>query len=135
MAAKMYVNLKNIEYNLTQIKKIISSKTKIIAMVKADSYGLGDVSICRFLETLNIDFFGVAIVDEAVHLRKNKIESDIIVTGQFLKDEISKILKYNLIVSTSNIELLENLNKKAIKLNKKVKIHIKVDTGMTRLRV
>ncbi|MEG1989653.1 MAG: alanine racemase [Clostridia bacterium] len=135
MVAKMFVNLNNIKHNLNEIKKIINNDTKIIAMVKADAYGLGDVNVCKFLETQNINFFGTAIVDEAVHLRKNNIKSDILVTGQFLKEDISKIIRYDLIVTVSNIDLLNKLNNKAIQIGKKVKVHIKVDTGMTRLRI
>lgn len=133
MAAKMYVNLENIKYNLEQIKKMVNNDVNIIAMVKADAYGLGDTAVTRFLETLGVNIFGVAIVDEGVHLRQNSINSYILVTGQFLEEDIQNILEYNLAVSISNLELLEKLNEEAGKQDKKVKVHIKVDTGMTRL--
>lgn len=133
MAAKMYVNLQNIKYNLEKIREKINNNVTIIAMVKADAYGLGDVAISNFLKTVSIDFLGVAIVDEGAHLRKNSIDSKILVTGQFLEEDIPNILNYNLMVSVSNINLLKLLNEQAISANKKVSIHIKVDTGMTRL--
>jgi len=133
MAAKMYVNLQNIKYNLERIKEKIDTSVTVIAMVKADAYGLGDVEVCKFLKTLGISFLGVAIVDEGVHLRKNSIDSNILVTGQFLYEDIQNILDSNLTVCISNMDLLRSLNKQAIKENKKVNIHIKVDTGMTRL--
>ncbi|MDD2376090.1 MAG: alanine racemase [Clostridia bacterium] len=133
MAAKMYVNLQNIKYNLEKIKERINNTVTIIAMVKADAYGLGDTEVSKFLKTLSISFLGVAIVDEGVHLRKNLIDSDILVAGQFLEEDIQNILDYNLTVSVSNMNLLKLLNEQALIENKKVKIHIKVDTGMTRL--
>jgi alanine racemase len=133
MAAKMYVNLENIKYNLERIKEKINNNVTVIAMVKADAYGLGDIEVCKFLKTLGISFLGVAIVDEGVHLRKNLIDSTILVTGQFLQEDIQNILDNNLAVSVSNMDLLKLLNNQAIKENKKVKIHIKIDTGMSRL--
>jgi alanine racemase len=133
MPAKMYVNLKNIKYNLDNIKKKINDDVTIIAMVKADAYGLGDIEVSKFLNTLGINFLGVAIVDEGVHLRKNLINSNILVTGQFLNEDVQNILDYDLTVSVSNVDLLKKLNEQASKQNKQIKIHIKVDTGMTRL--
>jgi len=133
MAAKMYVNLQNIKYNLERIKEKVNSTVTIIAMVKADAYGLGDIEVSKFLNTLGISFLGVAIVDEGVRLRKNSIDGDILVASQFLHEDIQNILDYNLTVSVSNIDLLKLLNEHAISQNKKVKVHIKVDTGMTRL--
>jgi len=133
MAATMYVNLQNIKYNLEKIKEKINNNVAIIAMVKANAYGLGDIEVCNFLIKSGVSSLGVAIVDEGVHLRKNSIVSDILVTSQFLQDDIKNILDYNLTVSVSNMELLKLLNEQAFKQNKKAKIHIKVDTGMTRL--
>ena len=133
MAAKMYVNLKNIEHNVGKIKEKLPKDTTIIAMVKADAYGLGDVQISKFLNTIGIDFLGVAIAQEAVHLRKNNINSYILVTGQFLEEDIESIIQYDLAVSVSNLNLLKLLNSEASKQNKKIKTHIKIDTGMTRL--
>ncbi|MDF2866176.1 MAG: alanine racemase [Clostridia bacterium] len=133
MAAKMYVNLNNIKYNLEKIKEKIKDTITIIAMVKADAYGLGDVEVSKFLKTLGINFLGVAIIDEGVHLRQNSINSNILVTGQFLEEDIQNILDYDLMVSVSNLDLLKILNDQAILSNKRVKVHIKVDTGMTRL--
>lgn len=133
MAAKMYVNLENIKHNLDQIKEKVNNDVNIIAMVKADAYGLGDTEVTKFLETLGVNLFGVAIVDEGVHLRNNSINSYILVTGQFLEEDIKNILEFNLAVSVSNLALLEKLNEEAVKQEKTVKVHIKVDTGMTRL--
>lgn len=133
MAAKMYVNLESIAHNVKEIRKKLSEDTTIIAMVKADAYGLGDVEVSKFLNTIGINFLGVAIADEAIHLRKNNINSYILVTGQFLEEDVQNIIQYDIAVSVSNLNLLKLLNNEASKQNKKIKIHIKVDTGMTRL--
>jgi alanine racemase len=126
--SSMIINLNNIEHNINEIRKITNSE--IIAMIKADAYGLGDLKIAKFLNSIGINIFGVALVKEAIKLRKNNISNNILITSGFLKSDIKNILKYNLTVSASNLELLKELNKKA---SNKVNIHIKVDTGMTRL--
>lgn len=133
MSAKLYVNKQNIKYNLEQIKNYLNNDTKIIAMVKANAYGTGAKEICKYLETIGITDFGVALVSEGVYLRECGINSNILVTSQYLAEDIDNILDYNLSVSVSNTQLLEILNEKAFNKHKKVKIHIKVDTGMSRL--
>ena len=132
MYSLMEVNLNNINHNVNEIKKRVDKNVTIIPMVKADAYGLGDIGIIKYLkEAFNISIFGVATIEEAIRLRKNKIKDEIIVFGQFIEKEIKDILKYNLTVSLSNIKIAEVLNKKA--KNCKVKVHLKIDTGMSRL--
>ncbi len=131
--ATLYINKENLRKNIKNIRKKLNKGVKIIAMVKANSYGMGDVEIVKTLEKENIDFFGVALVKEAVHLRNNKINSKILVTSQFLEEDIEKILDNNITVSISDIELAKKLDEKAKEKNKIALVHIKVNTGMTRL--
>lgn len=129
----MYVNLNNIKQNLDKIRKILNKNTTIIAMVKADAYGLGDVEVAKFLEENGVNFFGVACLEEAIRLRNNDILSDIIVTGQFLEEDIENIVKYNITVSVSSLNFLNKLNEVAKLSDKVINMHLKVDTGMSRL--
>lgn len=133
MSAKLYINTNNIKNNINYIKSIIKPSTNIIAMVKANAYGCGAIELSHLLEEIGITDFGVALVSEGVKLRESGITSNILVTSQYLENDFENIIKYNLIVSTSNIELSTKLNEYAKSHFKKVKIHIKVDTGMTRL--
>lgn len=133
MSAKLYVNLNNIKYNIEKIKANLKEDTGIIAMVKANAYGAGMLEITKYLESLNINDFGVALVSEGVALRENEIKSNILVTSQFLEEDIFDIITHDLSVSICELELGRKLNKKAKELNKKVRVHVKIDTGMTRL--
>ena len=133
MSAKLYVNLNNIKYNIEKIKENLKEDTGIIAMVKANAYGAGMLEITKYLESLNINDFGVALVSEGVTLRENGIKSNILVTSQFLEEDILDVITHDLSVSICELELARKLNKKAKELNKKVRVHIKIDTGMTRL--
>ena len=74
--AILTIKLNNINHNLEQIRKLLNPTTKIMAMVKANSYGLGSVEISKYLEQKGVDFFGVAYVKEAMELRRkrNKIK-------------------------------------------------------------
>ncbi len=130
---KMEVCLDNIEYNLRNIEKKLNKSTNIIAMIKADAYGLGDKEVARFLESKGINFFGVAYVKEAVDLRKSGILSDILVTSQFLEDDTENIVDYDITVSISNLKYLDKLNDYAKKKDKIVNVHLKIETGMGRL--
>lgn len=133
MSSKLYINSKNIINNINYLKSKLNNNTNIIAMVKANAYGCGSVKISKLLENIGIKDFGVALVSEGVKLRKNGIKSNILVTSQFLVPDFENIIKYNLTVSCSNLELLKELNSYAINKNSSVKIHIKIDSGMGRL--
>lgn len=130
---KMYVNLKSIKHNLDMIREKLKESCTIIAMVKADAYGLGSVEVSKSLEENGINFFGVAHVKEAIELRKAGIFSDILVTGQFLEEDIEDIVDYDVTVSVSSLNFLDKLNEYAITKDKIVNVHLKIETGMSRL--
>ena len=138
MPAKLEINLKNLEYNITNIRKYIKENSigkniELLAMVKADAYGAGMLEISRVLERLNINYLGVAYLKEAKLLRENNIKSDIIVFSGILKEEIEEAVNIDAIYAVSNMEIAELLNNKAKEYNKKVRVHIAIDTGMGRL--
>ncbi len=133
MSATLYINKSNVIYNLENILKNLKGKSNIIAMVKANAYGAGIVDFSRLLQNNGINDFGVALVNEGVTLRKSGITGMILITSQFLEDEIKDILDNDLSVSLSNLDIAYTLNNIAKSYNKKVKVHIKIDTGMGRL--
>ena len=133
MSTKLYIDTSCIKNNVEYIRSILSKNTNIIAMVKANAYGCSATKMCPLLESLGIKDFGVALVKEGVELRKSGINSNILVTSQFLKSDIEDIISNNLTVSVSDIDMVKQLNDYASTKNKKVNIHIKVDSGMGRL--
>lgn len=133
MASKLYINSKNIKNNVNYLKSKLNSETKIIAMVKANAYGCGAVEIAKLLESIDITDFGVALVSEGIKLRENGINSNILVTSQFLESDFENIIKYYLTVSCSDLGLLKKMNTYAISKDSTVKVHLKVDSGMGRL--
>ncbi len=128
------INLANIEYNFEQIKKRVG-KTAIMPILKANAYGHGLVRLARFFDELRADYLGVAVLEEGILLREKGISSPILVLGGILGNQIPAFLKYDLTLTASSIEKLEQINAAAFRLGIKAKVHLKIDTGMERIGV
>lgn len=133
MKAKLYVNKERLKSNINYIKEKIGNNKKIISMVKANAYGVGDVLIAKELQEIGIEDFGVACIDEAIRLRNNGILGMILVTSVLLDEEVEKAIENNISMSVSDLENVQYINEVAKSKNKIAKLHIKIDTGMTRL--
>lgn len=133
MRAKLYINKRNLKYNLEYIKNKIGKERDIIAMVKANAYGAGDKQIALLLKECGINFFGVANIDEAIRLREYGIDSNILVTSVCIDDEIINAIKNNISMSVSSLDNMIQIQLIAHSMGKKARVHIKVETGMTRL--
>lgn len=137
------INLSNLKYNFLRIKKKIK-KTKIMAVVKANAYGHGMIECASFLESLGKnkpEYFSVAFPSEGKQLREAKIKQPILVFEPFTKEQVHLLFEYNLIATVFTLDHLRILDwgfKQFGKKNKalrKIRIHIKVDTGMNRLGI
>lgn len=125
----MEVDLNAFEFNVEQIKKFVGEEVKIMPVIKANAYG---TYINKLMSVLNkFDIVAVALIDEAVDLRISGYDKEILVLNQPAKEEISKIIKYNITVGASDSSFIEELSKKS----ENSKIHIEVDTGMGRTGV
>ena len=127
------INLDNIAYNMQNIRKAIDKDTKIMAIVKADGYGHGAVEIAKTALYNGASFLGVAIIDEAIELRKNNIFEPILILGNTIEHKLLQVIKYNITQTVFSYDMAKKLSDEAIKIKKSVDIHIKIDTGMSRL--
>lgn len=127
------INLDNIINNINQIKKTINNTTNIIGVVKADAYGHGAIEVSKALVHSNITNLAVATCDEGIELRQNKIFVPILVFGYTQNEKLVDIIINNLTQTVFSFEVAEALSNIALKLNKVARIHIKIDTGMSRL--
>lgn len=125
------VNLASIEHNLKMLRQRLPPKTRIMVMVKALAYGTDDFRIAKFLHTCGIDILGVSYVDEGVALKRGGVSQDIFVLNA-ADFEIPKVVKWGLEVAVSNLSYIEALGKEAERLNKTIKVHVHIDTGMSR---
>lgn len=130
------INLNALIHNLNYYRSKIHPTTKVMAMVKASSYGNGDFEIANALQFHNVDYLAVAYADEGVELRKAGITLPIMVMNPD-EDSFDSILGYNLepeIYSFRIFGLLEKaIRRNILPRNQPVKIHVKIDTGMHRL--
>ena len=132
MKAKLYISSENLKYNIKKIKEKIDNK-EIIAMVKANAYGAGDKEIVSILESIGIKNYGVANIEEALRVREVSQDSMILITCVSVGDEVEEAIKNDISMSVSDIDNISEIDDIASALGKQAKVHIKIDTGMTRL--
>ncbi len=118
--------------NVSQVRSKIADKTMIMAVIKADGYGHGAVELASYLED-KVDWFGVATIDEALELRRSGCNHPILILGATMPEEFEKAVKNNISVTIFDRERAELLNKEAKKQGKVADVHIKIDTGMSRI--
>jgi alanine racemase len=129
------VDLGALEFNYRQIKKRIPGDVKLLAVVKADAYGHGSVPISLRLEKLGVEYLGVAIPEEGVELRRGGVKTPILVLGGIFGGEVDQIFRFRLTPVIFRKDSLRILSREAERRKRKVKVHLKVDTGMGRLGV
>jgi len=129
------INLKNLRKNLLNIKKKVKKNVKILAVVKADAYGHGAREVAKYIEDI-VDWFGVALFEEGIELRKVGIKKPVLVMGSvFPLDNFRLCFKYDLTPTISSYYSAEYLSKLALRYGKDQRVHIKVDTGMGRIGI
>lgn len=126
------LNLKNMTWNLSQIRK--TARVKVMAVIKANAYGHGLVEVGKHLEKNGIDFLMVGKLQEALLLREKGVSAPILNFGPFSSEDAEKIIKSNISQSVFD-EKVRSLSKAGIELGKKAKVHIHVDTGMGRMGI
>lgn len=128
------INLNALLHNINYHKSLLKPATKMMAMVKANAYGLGSYEISEFLQHHHIDYLGVAFVDEGVELRKKGITIPIVVMNPE-QHSYDTVIQYNLEPEIYSFRVLELFYEAIQKsgYDKNYPIHIKLETGMHRL--
>ncbi|MBL0309156.1 MAG: bifunctional UDP-N-acetylmuramoyl-tripeptide:D-alanyl-D-alanine ligase/alanine racemase [Bacteroidetes bacterium] len=130
------INLNAIAHNLKAYQSLLKAETKIMAMVKAFSYGSGSFEIANVLQFHRVDYLAVAYADEGVELRKNGITLPIMVMNPEWHS-FETMIQYNLEPEIYSFALLERFSEVLMLfgngLSNKIKIHIELETGMNRL--
>lgn len=126
------INLNNLEHNMKQIKKVSNGKD-IMAVVKADAYGHGAMETAPVLIENGATKLAVAIITEAMELRRTGIDAPIMILGFTPLDFVRDIVNYSIEQTVYSYNYASVLSREAQRLKKKAKIHIAVDTGMGRI--
>ncbi len=130
-----WIDLDALEHNYRVIRKRVGADIGIMAVVKADAYGHGGVPVAANLERLGADCFGVAFAEEGMALREGGITKPILILGGIYHGEIVKAHRYNLTPVVISLENGLELAHEARECGLRFQVHVKVDTGMTRIGI
>lgn len=125
------IDLKQVESNYHIYKSSLKKEAKIMAVIKADAYGHGDIMIAKTLSQLGVDMFAVSNIDEAVGLRNSGIEGEILILG-YTSPKYAKTLSY---LDLTQAIVSEEYAEELAKTKYSIKCHIALDTGMTRIGI
>ena len=127
------INLQALRHNFRNIRQCALKDQKILSVVKSNAYGHGGVEVARALVEEGTDWLGVGTIDEGVDLRERDIQAPILVLLGDISGGYQELLKYNLTPVIHNGEALEDFEKWLKSQNLTCPVHLKVDSGMTRL--
>lgn len=129
------IDLHSIKSNIDTVKTIIGEEVSVLAIVKADAYGHGAVSVSKTLIESGVKYLGVATLEEGMELRESGINHPIIILGGIQKDELDEVIRHGIVPTIYDLEILKELSNAAKKINKNYVYHLKIDTGMSRLGI
>ena len=133
MRAWAEINLDTIAHNISNIRKRVASPTKLLVVIKADGYGHGYKEVAKIAVENGADFFGVASADESMQLRRNGFTTPILILGPVDDDEFEDVIDSGVSMTVFDKDTAEKISCVATNLGKEAKIHIKIDTGMSRI--
>ena len=129
-----YIDHESLRWNFRQIRSLVGSQVKILSMVKANGYGHGAPAVAKLLRAEGSDAFGVAIIEEAVELRRHGITAPILVlTGVYL-DQLELFFDHDLTAGRSRCRRSAAAWTTAVaRRGRSLDVHLKIDTGMGRI--
>lgn len=127
------INLDNLAHNIREVRRVTRPEAKVTAVIKADGYGHGAAVIGKTLLANGADRFAVATLSEAIQLRKVYPDTEILVLGYTPAELAHRVIEHGLIQTLYSLEAAEAFSTAARALGTQVKIHIKLDTGMSRI--
>lgn len=127
------VDLDAIAHNLREIKGKLARNTLVMSVVKADAYGHGVFETVQTLLENGADRLAVSMLDEAIQLRKSGVTVPILILSYTDPGRAEELIQYDITQTVFSMELAKSLSEAAVALSKSIKVHIKIDTGMTRV--
>lgn len=127
------ISLNAIEHNYNVIRNKVADDTKVCCVIKADGYGHGAVEISQIYEKLGADFFAVSNIDEGIEIRKSGSKLPIVILGYTPVSEAENLAEYDISQAVFSLEYAKELSEKCVEEDCICKMHIKVDSGMSRI--
>ncbi|MCK0504037.1 alanine racemase [Helicobacter pylori] len=132
-ASFVEVNSASLRHNFSAVKSIVPKDAHIMAVVKANAYGAGAIKASEIFLQEGANYLGVATLDEALELRSHFSKTPILILGYSPNSNISMLIDNDLSAMIFSLEQAEVFSQMALKSQKRLKIHLKIDTGMHRL--
>ncbi|UOR71134.1 alanine racemase [Helicobacter pylori] len=132
-ASFVEVNSVSLRHNFSTVKSIVPKDAHIMAVVKANAYGAGAIKASEIFLQEGANYLGVATLDEALELRSHFSKTPILVLGYSPNSNASMLIDNDLSAMIFSLEQAEVFSQMALKSQKRLKIHLKIDTGMHRL--
>lgn len=129
------ISLSALEHNYRALRAMLPEGCRFLGVVKANAYGHGAVRVARKLEALGCEYLAVACSDEAAELRQAGVGVPILILGSTPADCASELLDLNLTQTVCDLATAQALSRAAVAAGKSLKIHLKLDTGMSRLGI
>ncbi|HBF6357754.1 TPA: alanine racemase [Clostridioides difficile] len=127
------INLDNLRFNLNNIKNLLEEDIKICGVIKADAYGHGALEVAKLLEKEKVDYLAVARTAEGIELRQNGITLPILNLGYTPEEAFEDSIKNKITMTVYSLETAQKINEIAKSLGEKACVHVKIDSGMTRI--
>lgn len=127
------INLDHLAHNMREVRRVTASKSLVSAVIKADGYGHGALYIAQTLLDNGADRFAVATLSEAIQLKNAFRTTEIMVLGYTPNDLIDGAIENDIIQTVYSYEQADVFSRRAVSLEKTLKVHIKLDTGMRRI--
>ena len=127
------ISLNAIEHNYNVIRNKVADDTKVCCVIKADGYGHGAVELSQIYEKLGADFFAVSNIDEGIEIRKSGSKLPIVILGYTPGSEAENLAEYDISQAVFSLEYAKELSEKCVEEDCICKMHIKVDSGMSRI--
>lgn len=131
----MLVDLDSIYDNVQNLKATLSDNVKFLGVVKGDGYSHGIIQVTKTMIEAGADYFAVAIPEEGAEIRRAGIDADILVLGLCLKQSFPLALEYDLTLAVCEKNNILQLQKAAKEAGKNIKVHLKIDSGMSRIGI
>lgn len=127
------IDLGAVAHNIHEFRRIIRPEVLLMAVVKANAYGHGALEVSRVALENGANWLGVAVLDEALLLRKNGVNAPILILGYNPEDQAEEAVEADIRQTVFSYSMAQAVSKAAVKLKKKARIHLKFDTGMGRI--
>ncbi len=127
------IDLDALAYNYKKIREHTGEGVRFLGVVKADAYGHGAVMVAEKLQSLGADYLAVSSIDEAMELRYNGITMPILILGHTPREQVDRLICFNITQAVTCEAKAVEYSEEAVRYGGTLKVHIKVDTGMSRL--